>query len=233
MSLADKPEYESRRFLCGWAPRREGVLAVASRLQAMAARLESIEPGLGQLWPQFEMRGIRPADPGPLLALSEEDLARLIDRRGRADPPAPPAPVSAGGYQVSLAGLRGGRIGVGYGGNIWVESSLYSLEQPVRLSFDIDDPIWRSPETARRILFALVDAWSAHWAAATAFVGLGVRDDGESMAETRPWMAWAATGHQVPKHWVSDGGKPIDVRSEQGGRLRTWFWPPTYPRPPL
>lgn len=215
-----------RWFACGWAPRQEGVLKVASRLRSMAAGFETIEPGLGRLWPQFEARRLRPGDPGPLTDLSNEELAQLIDRCARPDPPSLPAPVGPSGYSFALGGAREKAVGVSYGGNIWVESSGYALDEPVRFRLGNDSPVWRDVEKARRLLFTLVDAWDADWAAATAHVSLGFRADGESISEMRPWMAWAASGHNVPQSWVVDAGVPVDVRHEHGGQMSMWSWPP-------
>lgn len=225
-----EPE-ESRWFACGCAPRQEGVLKVAARLRSMAAGLDAIEPGLGPFWPQFEPRRLRPSDPGPLTALSDEELARLIDRRARADPPAFPAPVGPGGYHFALGTGRKRGDGVACGGSVWVENLRYQSEESVRITIGVDSAVWRSAETTRRILFLLVGAWAADWATATAHISLGLQKNGVLVAEMRPWMAWVGPGRHLPDSWVEDAGPPNEVRAERSGRLSTWPWPPTLDRP--
>src|ERR1051325_1018684 len=90
--------HSTRSFDCGWRPRQEDSEAIARRVQRMAAALSAVDDELGQLWPQFEARAIRASDPGPVLDLSTVDLGRLIDRRGRFDPPQLPAPCGPTGY---------------------------------------------------------------------------------------------------------------------------------------
>ena len=221
-----------RSFVCGWVPRREGVLRLAERLKAMAVALEGIQPGLGRLWPQFAARSLRPDDPGYLLDCPVEDLARLLDRRARSAPPQLPAPVGRDGYQVALASRREDAMSMSCGANIWVDSDRYALDEPVRLSIDHDSPIWRSAEMARRILLGLVDAWDAEWATAGTVIHLGLDEGGALIAQRQPWMAWVATGHEAPALRVRDAGAPLDVQAVRDGLMSTWAWPPELPQPP-
>ena len=64
-------------------------------------------------------RAIRPADPGPVLELSNEELGSLIDRRARVDPPPFPAPVDPHGYLLSLGGSPARSQLKLYGANVW------------------------------------------------------------------------------------------------------------------
>ena len=105
--FADEP-YDIGRFIdCGWGARPEDAFAVAKRVQNMAAALADADPEFPVLWPQFAKRGYRPSQAAPVLDMSTEDLAGLLDRWGRLDPPPLPAPVSGGGYALALIGPPG------------------------------------------------------------------------------------------------------------------------------
>lgn len=223
--------HETRWFSCGWTPRQEGARVMASRLRSLAAKFEAVEPILGRLWPQLKARPLRASDPGPLLAMADEELADLIDRRARFDPPAFPAPVGPGGYSLPLSSGRKGGDGVAFGGSVHFDSLKYKLQEPVLFELGNESPVWQSAEMARGLLFALVEALGAQWAAAITMAHLGMREDGEGISERRPWMCWAASGHPIPSDWTLDVGAPIDVRQEHGGQTSIWPWPPVYDRP--
>jgi hypothetical protein len=189
-------EHFSRKIECGWRSRPEDAEGIASRVQRMASALLAVDAKLGRLWPQFEMRAIRATDPGPVLELSATDLGRLIDRRGRFDPPQLPAPCGPNGYSFGLVGnvrplVQWRRIDFG----VRVGSINENFENTVRLSLYNRSEIWCDVDAGVRVVDALTDSWDADWCSAAGSV-------------------YDATDHRRVRHWL------LWVRGEEG--LRTF-----------
>src|SRR4051794_22262308 len=101
MAFADETVSDIHRdFECGWAVRKQTAADVADRVQHLARRLGAIDPAYGRIRPSPGMRKFRLGDRGPILDMARAELADLIERRGRFDPPRYPAPVSPTGYSV-------------------------------------------------------------------------------------------------------------------------------------
>src|SRR5213083_2780074 len=98
--FADEPDHYDRSFFGGWPSVRMDARAIAERVQEVVRRLSLVEPTCGELRPILATRAFRPEDPGPVLELATGQLAELIDRRARFDPPRRPAPVGPDGYSV-------------------------------------------------------------------------------------------------------------------------------------
>ena len=215
--FANEAHY-SRNFTCGWSARAETALSIARRVQAMTRGLGEIDPRMRLLWPQFEARAIRPSDPGPVLDLSDESLADLIDRRARFDPPRFPAPVDPWGYMLALGGSPGRSEMLDYGALVEAgrrrEAPFYNV---VNVHFDQDHPIWRDPERASTLLGGLVNVWEAEWGYAA-----GRPEGGSGDTYGHPLLTWAASkGASAPRAFI-DIGPPSDVRDYLGGELRVW-----------
>src|SRR6478736_5115887 len=74
--------------------------AIAERTKEFVRRVSLVEPTLAEVRPILAARAFRPGDPGPVLEMTADQLAELIDRRARFDPPRRPAPVGPDGYSV-------------------------------------------------------------------------------------------------------------------------------------
>jgi hypothetical protein len=104
VAFGDETDQWRRWFTSGWGPRAETAEEIARQLQVLARELRRCEPDLSPLWLQFSSRATRPTDPGRLDEMDLDDLARLIDRRCRFDPPQLPAPVGPWGYSLYPGG---------------------------------------------------------------------------------------------------------------------------------
>jgi hypothetical protein len=205
------------KFLkCGWATRAEGPPEIARRIQALNASMAEVEPEWRDLWPLLAARAIKPGrDPGPLLDMTSEALADLIDRRARFDPPRYPEPVDATGYRLLTTVLRNGydplevhvQISASYG-----ESRLG--ENEVSLVPNSAGPIWKDAGRVRQLLLALIASMSPTWACASAFL----RQEGRYT----PWMTWTAPDADVPALYAKPAEPPAEVQTHLGGELRVW-----------
>ena len=227
-AFADEGDHYERSFLAGWPGRLENALQVAERVHALASRLAEIGPSYGQLWPLMESRRLRPSDPGPVLEMSTEELGRLIDRRGRFDLPALPAPVGEEGYSFSLVGYGDPSAPRTHGVAVRAGAYRASADNEVRLTFGNTCPIWRDAEQALRVLHGLVDTFDASWATAFAFIA-----EPDGGGRDRPWLAWTAaplTPRPAPPFLrtypypfpFSGEAPPSVVRPDHGGELKLW-----------
>jgi hypothetical protein len=235
MAFADETVTDIYRdFECGWSARQQTAADIADRVQHLARRLGAIDPAYGRIRPSPGMRKFRSGDRGPILDMTPAELAELIDRRGRFDPPRYPAPVSPTGYRVlyrnDLMGLdpshfsvsiRAGEYGPG-----WVENRVEVWPQT-------DHPLWLDPERALQLLDAMVEIWEPEWASACASM-LNPSSPGEEItSRVRPWLAWTAKplqprpnppyGRPYPYPFpLDDAGPPTEVRPWHGGELSIW-----------
>jgi hypothetical protein len=233
MPFADEPAEYGRDFECGWSQRPQSASDVAARVQELARRLGTIDPAYGRLRPSPGMRRFRPGDLGPIVEMETVELADLIDRRGRFDPPRCPAPVGPTGYSLlyrsdhmvrdpSLltVAIRAGGYGAG-----WVENR-------VDVRPETEHPIWRNLELGAKVLDAMVEIWDPEWACA---YGPPVerRPQDDEMSRARPWLAWTVKPLQprpnppyarpYPYPFpLDDAGPPAEVRPWRGGELRIW-----------
>jgi hypothetical protein len=231
--FAEEIDHDSREFICGWSLRAETAEQVAMRIHRFARRLAEIEPRCGDLWPLFAARRLRRDDPGPVLNLSLTELAGLIDRRCRLNPPPPPAPVDPEGFLVTLAGHPDQWSGLVPGLNIWAGASRPPSENHVKLAADLESPLWRDEALGLFVLHALIDVWDAEWAAAYASIGW-IDEEGWALGRDRPWLAWTAKPLQprpVPPYSraypyplpFEEAGPASEVRQAYGGELQVWF----------
>lgn len=189
----------------------------------MVRELRRCEPELSPLWLQFSSRATRPTDPGRVDDLALEDLARLIDRRCRFDPPQLPAPVGPWGYSLYLGGppsLDPTRrldvsIHAGATNNAWPGNGCV-------LSFLPDAPVWQSAARGLAILRAVVQAWEPDGAGG--YARPLPRDDEphDPAPPVRPWLTWNRDGGDYEFYKFRDVGEPALVQSELGGLLRVW-----------
>jgi len=235
-SLAFDPISESYRYLWGWPSRAETAESIAARLQRMATSLAEVEPAYGELWPFFAMRALRTSDPGPLLALSVADLATLIDRRARFDPPQRPSPVGQDGYWISLGNNRRPHDPL-YAG-LRVQAGVYrdGAENAVELEVNPNGPAWQSDELMRRAFEGGLQLWGAEWGA------VWHRRAEEDGVQQWPRLAWTADrfkSHSVPPYiWEHPFPFPFDrppdstsAHPRLGGELEEWEAPRTIPPP--
>lgn len=223
MAFSDETSQWHRWFNYNWGPRAETAEEIAQRLQAMARDFRRDEPDLSPLWLQFSSRATRPTDLERVDELAIEDLSRLIDRRGRFDPPQLPAPVGPMGYSLLLGGppstdparrldisIRAGRTEDAWPGNGGV------------LNFLTDAPVWQDAERGLAILRAVVRAWEPDRAGA--YARRPQRDDEpyDSSPPVRPWLTWKRHGADYQFYEFTDVGLPTLVQSEFGGELRVW-----------
>jgi hypothetical protein len=226
-------DYFGHRFECGWSDRPQTAADIADRVMLLARRLGAIDPAYGCIRPDPGMRKFGPGDLGPIIDMQPPELAGLIDRGGRFDPPKPPAPVSPTGFSVlyrnDLKGVdpsflslsvRAGRYGLG------------GMENRVELRPDTKHVVWQDLGRGIEVLDAMVEAWGPEWACAYALVEFD-SEDGELESRARPWLAWMVQPLQprpnppyvrpYPAPFPLDhAGAPAEVRPWRGGELRIW-----------
>jgi len=224
VAFNDETNHDGRWFNCGWGPRAESAEDIARRLQAMARDLRQVAPAQSPLWPQIEMRAIRPTDPGPVHEMSVEDLGRLIDRRARFDPPQLPAPVGPWGYSLVLGGQPNPDPSLRLGASLWAGGVKPDAGNRCVLHLHLSSPVWRDAETGLAMLRALIRAWSPDWAAALASLKRTDEEERSGVVKRpcRPWLAWRKDGGQsVPYEYIDIGG-PAVTQAEFGGQLAIW-----------
>lgn len=218
--------HSSRAFGCCWPERREDGLQVALRLRTLADRLLEIAPVAFHIWPLFDSRRPRPTDPGPVASMNVEDLGRLIERRGRFDPPRAPAPVSPEGYSFVLSAYATvpPRTREEYGVFVRAGASNPRFLNHVVIDPELDNPIWADADAALRLLDVMVEAFDATWAAVYGHIPTDVG------ADSRPWMTWTTESPPPAadafKRWqaaLDAFGPASEVRPHRGGQLS--FWP--------
>jgi len=224
MAFGDETEHTDRVLNCGWGPRAESAVEIARRLQLMASEVKEAEPDLNALWPAFGMRSLRPSDPGPVDALSIDDLGRLIDRRARFDPPQLPEPVGPWGYKVLLEPPPS------LDRDPWLQASLHAggtgpgLENRCVLGLDLWNAAWRDAGRGAALLRSLIRAWEPDWALAYAALPQSEEDEREGRVwrPVRPWLGWQKPGGNPMPYEFIDVGDPAVVRAELGGELHIW-----------
>jgi hypothetical protein len=224
--------YAGRRFECGWPGRPQSAADIAGQVMQLAQRLGTIDPAY-LLRPDPGMRKFRPDDPGPIVDMKPAELADLIDRHGRFDPPQPPAPVGETGYTLlyrnDLKGTDPASLWVSIRAGVFGASS---MENRVGIRPSNQHPLWRDPERGIDVLEAMVEAWNPLWICAYALVDLPSEDD-EIKDRARPWLAWTAKplkprpnppyARPYPAPFpLDDAGPPAEVRAWQGGELHIW-----------
>jgi hypothetical protein len=205
------------KFLkCGWATRAEGPLEIARRLQALNASMAEVEPEWRDLWPLLAARAIKPGrDPGPILDMTSEALADLIDRRARFDPPRYPAPVDPEGYRMLTTVLRNAYDPLEV--HVQVSASYEGAQingNEISLSPNNASSIWSDLARVRQLFIALISSVNPVWGCAVASLG---PDRG-----FRPWMTWTAPGAEVPARYVECGVQPAETCPQLGGELLIW-----------
>jgi hypothetical protein len=234
MAFADEPVgYSGRRFECGWSGRQQTADEIADAVQQLARRLGTVDPAYGRIRPDPGPRKFRPGDLDPVVDMPVAELAELIERGGRFDPPGYPAPVSPEGfdllYRNDLKGLDPSYI------SLSVRVGQYGpgrVENRVGLRPDAKHEVWLDPGRGVEVLDAMVETWSPEWACAYALVQFR-SEENEIGSRARPWLAWTAKPLQprpnppyarpYPAPFpLDDAGPPAEVRAHNGGELRIW-----------
>jgi hypothetical protein len=226
VDFANEPGHRaSRQFECGWPFRPQTAEDIAIRVQELARRLGAIDPAFGQVRPDPGMRKFREGDLGAVIDMTPSELADLIERRGRFDPPKFPAAVSSQGYSMLYRNDRLDfthlSIGVGAG-----SCELGANRNRISISPDRDHPLWRNLDHGIQVIDAMAEGWGAQWASAYAWRG---RDEGG----VRPWLAWTSEPLRLeptppyiqpyPYPFALDNvALPAEVRPWRGGELRIW-----------
>lgn len=218
--FVDEENHYRRYFIAAWPAAGETVDVLAAKIHKLVRRMAVFDPAYGEVRPQLAMRGFRASDPGPVLEMSVEELGSLIDRRGRFDPPPPPAPVGKDGYSIVFCPDRSSddphRLGVDviggqYRAGAWDRVTL----EPHPLS-----PIWRGTDLALSAMDALIDALDCKCASASGFIAEGVR------GFSRPWITWVADDARslpLPFPFPFADAPPAPQRSAyRDGALSIW-----------
>jgi len=216
MTFATDTAGRPKFFKFGWETRSEGPPEMARRLQMLNRQMMEIEPEWRDLWPLFAARAIKPGrDPGPILDLTPEDLAHLIDRRARYDPPPYPSPIDREGYSLLTTVLRNGYdpLGVTVRFSTAYEGARLN-DNEVDLEPNVASPLWEDLDRALQLFLGGIEATSATWALNVAFMGPEI--------PYRQLMVWTAEGAKAPSKFANGVTSPSEVRPHLGGELRIW-----------
>ena len=217
--FSDAQDHFARDFVAAWPGRGLSARDLADICQRLARHLAWIDPVYGDVRLNLYPRPFRPSDPGPILDMSGDELAGLIDRRARFDPPRFPKPVSEDGYWLTLGPDRSGLDprtislflrGGSYGEGAWDD---------LKVEPHIDSPIWQDVDLARNIIDDLIDITACHCVSASALITEGPR------GYRRPWMIWVAEGAGSPlpvSVQFSYETQPVEVTKHKGGVLKVW-----------
>ncbi|MBX3482477.1 hypothetical protein [Phenylobacterium sp.] len=221
MTFGHEAEHYARDFACGWGLRAETAVDVAGRVLSLCRSLAELQPDHRDIWPMFAMRAIKPGrDPGPIVDLPPDDLALLIDRKARYDPPQLPAPVGPEGYDLVISARlpppHPRSLGISVSAGVYGEGA---HRNEVEVDYHLENPIWQDASTGLKVVEALIEAFDPEWVCASAFIQ--PRDE-EGQGHHRPWIAWRARGSDVPPYLIERGGSPSEVRQAFGGELRLW-----------
>lgn len=232
---AEEDHKSGRKVIACWrGGRAESAESIAVRLQTTVQRLAPLGLQALELRPWTERRLIRASDP-TVMDLSIADLGRLIDRKGRFDPPQLPAHVSAGGYSLLLSSTQpdgeldrirlmfhAGQLDPGH-------------ENHVRLNLHGRNPIWGDPVRCRELLRGLVEAWAPERAAIRT-AGMFDHDDPHAWLR-RYWMYWSkveaasakfpdcpppAQPGETVEPWF---GGQLEIWPQEGGLGAPGVWP--------
>ena len=222
-AFGDETDHRFRWFNCGWGSRAETVEAIARRVQAMARSLRDANPAFSPIRLQVSMWGGWGDGRDTVESMSIGDLAGLIDRKCRFDPPQLPAAVSPTGYYMFLPefpvsdhrleiSVSAGRTDCEFGRNECV------------LRMERDAPVWRNPAQGLALVRMLVGVWEPDVAGAWAGIlpDDGEPDDGRIRFVARPWITWRRAGADPAHYKLVDGPGPEAVSDEMGGELRVW-----------
>lgn len=227
--LAFKPLSESFSYLWGWPGRAESAESIADRLVRMAKILAETDPAFGELR-MFANKGRPDSAPEVMSALTTDDLARLIDRWARFNPPQRPAPVSAGGYWVVFGNGRrpSDRLYV----SLRTHAGDYSdaAENAVELQVNPNGPLWQDREVVRRLFERGLSIWGAEWGA------VWLRRADEEQVKQWPRLVWTAdrfASHSIPPYWNEypfpfPFYQPPATRTASPmlqGEFEEWTWP--------
>lgn len=223
--------HRRRVFACTWPERPEDGRQVAERLHELSGRLLEIPALAFDIWPAFDVRAPRVTDPGPVRSMTVEDLGRLMERRGRFDPPRLPAPVGPEGYDIAFGGhasfppTRAAELAVYIRiGRSRPRSLNHAYVEP-----RLDSAIWSDPETSLRLLDSMIEVFEASWATAFGRIPSDPIPGAPGSICERPWMIWS-TEPPPPASWelqnwqraLSGFGPATEVRPHRGGRLSVW-----------
>lgn len=218
--FATEKDHYKRRYSAAWPASGESALRLAGKLQKLFGRLSAIEPFYGDVRLILALRAFRPSDPGPILEMTTEDLASLIDRRTRFDPPQYPAPVDQDGYSMALSPNLSGHDPRSLGANLHAGQYRPGVWDSIELQLHQDSPVWRDADLGLSVLDIVVGALDCPCAAASAFISEGER------GRSRPWMTWIAAGADekaLPIPFPFEEAPPSPRQApHRDGVLRTW-----------
>jgi len=220
---------QGHHYLWGWPGRAECVASIAERLRAFAALLADVDPAYRDL--RLLERRARPPDPGPLIDLAVDDLAAMIDRWTRFDPPQRPKPVSGAGYSMVIGNLRRPSDHLYISFTAHVSASAPASANAVRIELNPNGPGWQDDAVMRRVFEGGLGIWGAEWGAVW-----HSRYDREPVRRW-PRLAWTQDGfasHSIPPYWhefpfpfpFKRQPKARKVHPDLGGELEEWAWPP-------
>ncbi|MBW8814921.1 MAG: hypothetical protein JF588_15990 [Caulobacterales bacterium] len=216
-----------RKIAVGWNGNRpQSAEDIAGRLKAMVEWLTAMRVLKTSVWPLFD-RVPRASDPTVAL-LPTADLAQLIDRKARFDPPPLPRPVGPTGYHFVVASNELPREPTR--ASIWLKVGMSrpSDENTVLLNLHGRHPLWADEAGCREALRFLIALWGAEWG----LIGSALRSEFSGGDRPPPsyalgdfvWMNWARPG--VRRQWKAGfwtPPAPADaVEPWLNGQLSVW-----------
>jgi hypothetical protein len=227
-SLAFDPISESYSYLWGWPKRAEGAGSIAARLRDMASLLAEFDAAYSELWFFFGRRAFQPDE--PLLALPVDDVATLIDRQARFDPPQRPAPVGSAGYRVVLGNRRRPSDPLYAGLTAHAGEYRDDAKNAVELEVNPNGPAWQDDELVRQIFERGLQLWGAKWGAVW---HRRAEDGGVRQWPRFAWTADRFKSHSVPPYvWPHPFPFPFEQPPDStaphpqlGGEFEEWRQP--------
>ncbi len=214
--IPELPEQFWRLTFTGmWSARPESAEQIALRLQAFTRRLPDIEPSWAEIWPLFAARQSEFSKPH-LLQYTTDDLAALIDRRARFDPPRWPEPVNETGYDLILTVNRTGLDPLNISLAVHAGDRRPQGANQLQISLHRASPVHGDLDRGCKLVCAMVQAFEPEWVYANP---PGPGESGPFVV--RPWLTWTAVDRALPAY-VQPIVAPADVRNLCGGQLQIW-----------
>jgi hypothetical protein len=205
-------------FYCEWGPRGACAWGLAERLQTLAATLHDLEPAYGDLRLVLQSH---PFNGPPLLGTPTEDLATVIDRRARFDPPPLPAPVGLDGYSVGLVADRAAFDPLSISVRLHAGAARPESTNSARLDIHAQSPVWADQRRRLALLDTLLKVFDPQWAYAGVAIPAEPIPGVRQRYQVSVSLTWRRPDATLYEGLVPAGSEAV-VTPLRGGDLTSW-----------